>query len=243
MATYVKGDAVANATSYELLEKNGETYDSLATAANINFEVSAMNFGEGEHILAVKAHADGYESSDPSNEVVYIVDAKDAVWEAFGQGDVATVSVEEGVPTITCTNNKAIVAMLKTSKNFSFTAPRDSAADGGRMVIIGKYGTNAVAFRPRGGTTGTMLQRYDVTTFQGGALKTDASALGTFKAGDKLEVRWSGDTASLYVNDVLQSSFDCSTQIASEGWAKYAGWLETNAGSSTIALADFTLIG
>lgn len=80
MATYVKGDEVTKTTdgtavtknvSYELFEKVGEAYNSLSTAANINFEVSAMEFEPGDHTLVVKAKADGYEDSDYSNEVVY----------------------------------------------------------------------------------------------------------------------------------------------------------------------------
>lgn len=74
MATYVKGSAVTNATSYELLEKEtGGTYKSLETKNEINFEVSSMGLLEGKHTLVVQAHADGYESSDYSNEVEYSV--------------------------------------------------------------------------------------------------------------------------------------------------------------------------
>ena len=191
---------------------------------------------------SVKAKADGYEDSDYSNEVVYFVDVANAQWEVYSADGAATVSNEGGVVTIACTNNKALVAMLKTGKaNFSFNAPKASAADGGKMVIIGRYGNNAVLFRPRGGTTGTNLQRYDYTTFGGQVLTTDSSAVNTFAAGDKLSVKWSGNTASLYVNDVLQSSFDCSTYVANETWEYCAGWCETNAQGSPITLNNFTL--
>lgn len=71
MATFVKGDAVPNATSYELFENVDGTYTSLATASEINFEVSAMGLAEGLHYLVVKAKAEGYSDSDYSNEVVY----------------------------------------------------------------------------------------------------------------------------------------------------------------------------
>lgn len=76
MATFVKGDAVPNASGYELLEKVGETYNSLATASEINFEVSAMDFAAGDHLLAVKAKGDGvnYSDSDPSETVTYTVE-------------------------------------------------------------------------------------------------------------------------------------------------------------------------
>ena len=69
MATYVKGDAVTNATSYELFENVGGTYKSLATASEINFDVSALCTAAGDHVLVVKAKADGYEDSSYSNSV------------------------------------------------------------------------------------------------------------------------------------------------------------------------------
>lgn len=78
--TFIKGDLVENATSYELLEKtaSGE-YNTLATDTEINFEVSAMPFEAGNHTLVVQAHAEGYESSDYSNELTYTVEASDNV--------------------------------------------------------------------------------------------------------------------------------------------------------------------
>lgn len=81
MATYVKGDAVANATGYELLEKTAEgVYNSLAEASEINFELDSLGLAAGDHTLVVKAKADGYEDSDYSNEVVYTVEGDTVVW-------------------------------------------------------------------------------------------------------------------------------------------------------------------
>ena len=73
MATYIKGDAVANATSYELYEKVETSYNLKATASEINFNLDNLNFEAGDHVLVVKAKADGYEDSDYSNEVTYTV--------------------------------------------------------------------------------------------------------------------------------------------------------------------------
>lgn len=72
MASYIKGDAVANATSYELAEKlsSGE-YTKLAENSEINFNVSDLGLSVGDHTLVVKAKATGYEDSDYSNEVKY----------------------------------------------------------------------------------------------------------------------------------------------------------------------------
>lgn len=85
MSTYVKGDAVTNATSYELLEKTAEgAYTSLAEASEINFELDALSLEAGDHTLVVKAKADGYEDSDASNEVVYTV----------GEGGVVDITSE-----------------------------------------------------------------------------------------------------------------------------------------------------
>lgn len=79
MATYVKGDAVANATSYELLEKTaGGAYNHLADGNEINFELDALGLASGNHTLVVKAKADGYLDSDYSNELSYSVAAAPA---------------------------------------------------------------------------------------------------------------------------------------------------------------------
>lgn len=51
----------------------GATYNALATASEINFNLSEMGFATGNHTLVVKAKADGYDDSDYSNEVVYTV--------------------------------------------------------------------------------------------------------------------------------------------------------------------------
>ena len=71
MATFIKGNAVANATSYELLEKVGGDYNKLTTASEINFNLDELTFPVGQHIIVVKAKADGFEDSDYSNEVVF----------------------------------------------------------------------------------------------------------------------------------------------------------------------------
>lgn len=69
MATYVKGNAVANATSYKLFEGDTE----IAEASEINFNVTELITAEGDHTLTVKAYADGYTPSDASNEVTFTV--------------------------------------------------------------------------------------------------------------------------------------------------------------------------
>lgn len=242
MATYIKGDAVANATSYELAEKASDgTYTKLAENSEINFELDALGFSAGNHTLVVKAKADGYDDSDYSNEVVYTVNVN-AEWEVYSSDGIATVSDDNGIPTVTGTSGKAAVLMKNTNSNFSFTAPVASASDGGKMVIFGRYGNNVLAFRPRGGTTGTNLQRYDYTAFSGGALSTNADATNTFAAGDTLKVVWSGNIVSLYVNDTLQSSFDCSSYMENETWQKCAGFMFTALTGTTFTLSNFTLI-
>lgn len=106
MATYVKGAAVANATSYELFEKSGENYNSLATANSINFEVSALGLAPGNHSLVVQAHADGYESSDYSNEEVYTVidDSISIVYDVFANNNGEIANSSGGCTSIIVTN-------------------------------------------------------------------------------------------------------------------------------------------
>lgn len=244
--TYVKGDAIANATSYELLEKASDgTYNSLATHTDIDFELDALELAAGDHTLVVQAHADGYDSSDYSNELTYTVEEaeEEAEWEIYSADGVATVASDEnGIPTVTGTSAKATVLMKNTNSNFSFASPVASAADGGKMVIFGRYDSNVLAFRPRGEGTGTNLQRYNYTSFSGAALSTDASAVNTFAAGDTLKVTWEGNTVSLYVNDTLQSSFDCSSYVENETWQKCAGFMYTALAGTTFTLSDFTLL-
>ena len=72
--TFVKGNKVANASSYELLERMADgSYRLIDTASDINFEVSALGLDAGAHTFVVQAEADGYKSSDHSNMVTYIV--------------------------------------------------------------------------------------------------------------------------------------------------------------------------
>lgn len=73
MATYVKGNPVENATSYELFEKIGSAYNSLKTGSEINFKLDELGLSGGNHTLVVKAKADGYEDSGYSNEVTYVI--------------------------------------------------------------------------------------------------------------------------------------------------------------------------
>ena len=96
MATFVKGNAVPNASGYELLEKVGESYNSLATASEINFEVSAMDFAAGDHLLAVKAKGDGvnYSDSDPSETVTYTVEEQSSESVVF-DFDFATNNIDD----------------------------------------------------------------------------------------------------------------------------------------------------
>ena len=77
MATYVKGNKVANATRYDLKEKlsDGSHKTLVEDAAEINFNVSALGLSAGDHTLVVVAQADNYADSDPSNEVVFPVTA------------------------------------------------------------------------------------------------------------------------------------------------------------------------
>lgn len=74
MATYIKGTAVENATSYELYKKVGEDYTHIATSATLDFNLSELVSEPGEYIFYVKAKAVGYDDSEYSNEIFYKVE-------------------------------------------------------------------------------------------------------------------------------------------------------------------------
>lgn len=102
MAYYIKGDAVPNATSYELAEKSGSDYKTLTTGSEIDFDLSALSFTEGSHTLVVKAKASGYTDSAWSNEVTYTVSADGGDSgddsgddDSGGSGGATTVNVFE----------------------------------------------------------------------------------------------------------------------------------------------------
>lgn len=81
MAIYVKGTAVENAERYTLYEKSGETYTALTTGTEINFALDGLGLAAGDHVLVVKARADGYTDSEYSNEVTYTVeDVEGVTW-------------------------------------------------------------------------------------------------------------------------------------------------------------------
>lgn len=100
MATFVKGSAVENATSYELYEKTSEgNYILLTTGEEINFDLSALNLSEGEHTLVVKAKASGFDDSEYSNEVVFSVTPN---YESFIGESIFSVNkytIQNGTPT------------------------------------------------------------------------------------------------------------------------------------------------
>lgn len=82
MAKYIKGEAVANATSYTLHNKNN-SYEQLAEqteniSEGINFNLEELALTPGEYALVVQAHASEYESSDFSNEISYTVASEPA---------------------------------------------------------------------------------------------------------------------------------------------------------------------
>lgn len=73
-----ENSAICSNVSVKVKEDEGDaedTYVSLATASEINFDLSTLGLAAGNHTLVVKAKADGYEDSDYSNEVVYTAGA------------------------------------------------------------------------------------------------------------------------------------------------------------------------
>jgi hypothetical protein len=135
--TYVKGNPVANATSYELFENVSGVYTSLATANEINFEVSALNLAAGDHKLAVKAKADGYEDSDYSNELTYTV-AEGPYWiaEKLGNGTIGSGSATSMLSTqYFYIDNEDYVAELsgKTVESIAFCTANKTAS--GNIIL------------------------------------------------------------------------------------------------------------
>ena len=107
MAMFVKGNAVANATSYELYEKANGLYSLLAQGSSINFEVSALGLTAGNHVLVVKAVADGYEDSEYSNEITYTVSGSSDSGDDSGTETIWYVDHRNNIDSFTASVNIA----------------------------------------------------------------------------------------------------------------------------------------
>lgn len=144
MASYIKGDAVANATSYELAEKTASGYNKLAENSEINFNVSSLGLSVGAHTLVVKAKATGYEDSDYSNEVVYTVAATVVnVFEPVTYTLAAGYRFDRKVNFDVSLSSDTTLTVLVTAENEKYT---------GYQVVV--Y-PNADAARPVKGVIGT----------------------------------------------------------------------------------------
>lgn len=74
----ITGDLVPNAEYYQLYEKIGTEYVLVRTQGNLEFDLNEVvnepgHDSPGDYTFVVKACAEGYESSDYSNEVIYTV--------------------------------------------------------------------------------------------------------------------------------------------------------------------------
>ena len=226
MATYIKGDAVANATSYDLLEKSGDgAYNVIANNTEINFDLEALGLTEGEHVFVVKAKADGYDDSDYSNEVTWVYDDGVTNWEFYSQSADAQMTVgEDGDLYVTDTvaaQSRMCVALASVNGGYSLKSPYFPSTAASNMLAIYAVGTEGYYFRCNG-STGVALQRYSHATFSGSKQKEDASATAVYTGTDKIGVEWEGNTAVLYINDARITSFDMSAYMKPEG-RKVAG--------------------
>lgn len=176
MATFIKGNAVANATSYELLEKTAEgAYTSLEEKNEINFEVSAMSFAPGNHTLVVKAKADGYETSDPSNEVVYTVEDNtptETTWYVDFTDEVATAAIAY---------NNGGVTFVQADTNNKYTGVPINAIKL-KVGLDGPMGYGKVA------SDGDTFTHLGVINLTGASTEGASAEVQTFKLEETIEL-------------------------------------------------------
>lgn len=128
MPKYIKGDSVANATSYVLYEKVGTDiigYNTLDTNDTINFNLDELSFPVGDHIMVVQAKAEGYEDSDYSNEACIRVSEptyQDTYFDAGGFIN-ATLGMTSGA--VSSGNTKRIIQqdMQYADKEIKYGTP------------------------------------------------------------------------------------------------------------------------
>lgn len=149
MAKYfVRGVAVENAEEYELAEKysDGTYSEPLATANEINFEVSAMGLAVGEHSLVVRATttAEGFENSDYSDPVTYTADGN-VTYTVTAVPNIATVKLEaEGYTTVTKTGSASITVAVGTTVNWSVSADGYTEQNGTYTISGGNKTENVI---------------------------------------------------------------------------------------------------
>lgn len=81
----IKGNAVKNATAYELVEKADGEYISKGTNTECRFDTDELDLADGDHTFVVKAKAEGFNDSPYSNEVVVSVAAKAQYYIRFSE--------------------------------------------------------------------------------------------------------------------------------------------------------------
>lgn len=134
MTTYVKGDKVANATSYKLFEGDTE----IAEASEINFNVSELIKAEGEHTLHVKAYADGYSPSDASNTVKYTVSASGSTGDTEGDVDDTGGNTDPEIGTSTTFGSSGTsVTIIDDFADFDFVDGAVVSTSGGSSCNFG----------------------------------------------------------------------------------------------------------
>lgn len=142
MANYIKGDGVANATSYELAEKKETEYTVLATESQIDFDLSKISLTAGSHVLVVRAKADGYEKSDWSNEVTYTVGEDQGDDSGGSETPTLSIDIEEGSLGSDSGNEIAYTNVWRTAEHIDIDELTGALSLTGSVWLIAVFNKN-----------------------------------------------------------------------------------------------------
>lgn len=216
MAKYfVRGDAVPNAEEYELAEKysDGTYSEPLATANEINFEVSAMGLAAGEHSLVVRATttAEGFENSDYSEPVTYTADGN-VTYTVTADPTTATVKLEaDGYTTVTKTGSASITVAVGTTVNWRVYA-NGYTTQSGTWTANGGNKTESVVLVASGGGEGTDEDNWTkLFTTDGITLETLPQSTGGTKAFTPLNKIVPANTPIQVIDLIQRENADADT--------------------------------
>lgn len=156
LAYIITGDAVPNATSYELYEvmenpnagggildietgdisgTQNKIYMLKATSSTLYFNLTTLGLSAGSHVFVVKAKADGYLDSDYSNEVIYTVQQEYSVDGTVTNGSLRGLGEDEPATSVMAGESLTI----RVVNNIDYTLPETVTVTMGGEVLTSGY--------------------------------------------------------------------------------------------------------
>lgn len=177
MATYIKGSAVENATSYKLYIKEGTSYTELATQSEggeINFKLDDYSLEDGTYTFVVKAFdsTGNYDDSSYSNELEVTIGESASGGDDTGSDETedvvipvgSTISISETGATLYENTALSTTDSSANTSNTSYYSYRDVPVTPGATYQC-NYARRIWEFDSEGNAIKTFAAHTDVTDY------------------------------------------------------------------------------